>query len=328
MYWHGVNRETGKPRMSIEREGHLWLAKSYDDWHEECGILAEVARKGIARMVERGLLVKRVWKFNGIPMTHIRVDPEGFETALRNAQIAKSIRYVVPFPSGTTSQMEMVQRTESLTETTTETTAENTSLLSADGQPLSSSPLKQGGSDSKNSAPAEIVGETPQENLRPARTEKQVARDALMAAVENALRMKDAPPPLVSKYVSFMTGTTPEYSTPRGGKAKQYNGDWYEYRVTPGMDADEINAFAYWLQVEGISLPLSKPESIALWVSRFRADMEHDAHVERERMKRGAFPTVPVPPAANDDAPMTDEQRMEVERLMAAMLSQTGGGDA
>jgi hypothetical protein len=26
MYWHGVNRETGKPRMSIEREGHLWLA--------------------------------------------------------------------------------------------------------------------------------------------------------------------------------------------------------------------------------------------------------------------------------------------------------------
>lgn len=82
MYWHGVSRETGKPRMSIERDGFLWLVKGYGDWWEECRIIEPTARASINRMAERGLIVKKLWKFKGAPTLHIRVDWDSLEEQL------------------------------------------------------------------------------------------------------------------------------------------------------------------------------------------------------------------------------------------------------
>lgn len=142
MYWHGINRETGKPRMSIVKDNHLWLAREYSEWYEECRVNYESARASIGRMVKRGLLVKKVYRFNGMATVHIRIDPAAFETAIKAAQNKPSETAInrkprkstksspvcdtVPIRSGIQSQSGLVSNRKPLTETTAQTTAEIT----------------------------------------------------------------------------------------------------------------------------------------------------------------------------------------------------------
>lgn len=79
MYWHGFNRENGKRRLSIEREGHLWLAKQFKDWWDECRIDERTAKRSMARLEKRGLIITKVWKFDKNRSTHIRVVWECFK---------------------------------------------------------------------------------------------------------------------------------------------------------------------------------------------------------------------------------------------------------
>lgn len=79
MYWHGTNTETGKPRLTIYRDGHYWLAKRYNEWYLECRINEFTAKAEIGKMIRRGLLVKALYKFGGLPTVHIRINPDEFE---------------------------------------------------------------------------------------------------------------------------------------------------------------------------------------------------------------------------------------------------------
>ncbi|MBI5957898.1 MAG: hypothetical protein HY866_04130 [Chloroflexi bacterium] len=78
MYWH-TPVKGGGPRLRIEREGHLWLAKNYDDWMEECRIPAGTARDSLRRMENLGIVIKRVWHFGQRKVPHYRIDPERFQ---------------------------------------------------------------------------------------------------------------------------------------------------------------------------------------------------------------------------------------------------------
>lgn len=118
MYWHGNSKETGKPRMTITRDGELWLAKSYTDWWDECRINEHTARKSINRIAERQLIVTNLWKFDGAPTVHLRIDWQVFESRV------KSIWYSVSNPIDTTGQMDAIPQVNSLTETTATTTTD------------------------------------------------------------------------------------------------------------------------------------------------------------------------------------------------------------
>lgn len=82
VYWHGKNAKTGKPRLKVKHEGHLWLARKYSQWHDECRINQQTARASIDRMVKRGLLIRKVFHFDGRTTTHIRIDPAKFKSAV------------------------------------------------------------------------------------------------------------------------------------------------------------------------------------------------------------------------------------------------------
>jgi hypothetical protein len=112
MYWHGNSKETGKPRMTITRDGELWLAKSYTDWWDECRINEHTARKSINRIAERKLIITNLWKFDGAPTVHLRIDWQEFESRV------KSIWHSVSNPTDTTGQLETTPQVNSLTETT------------------------------------------------------------------------------------------------------------------------------------------------------------------------------------------------------------------
>lgn len=88
MYWHGKDK-TGKTRLRVERDGHWWLAKRYEDWNEECRINANTARDAIKRLCDIGLLEKKIFHFQGRPIVHIRIVHEVFQRLAEAALEAK-----------------------------------------------------------------------------------------------------------------------------------------------------------------------------------------------------------------------------------------------
>ena len=136
MFWHGRNKETGERRMKIQKQGHLWLAKKYSDWLEECGINEHTAKKCITRIKKRGLIVTKLWKFNNTPVLHMRIDWDEFERRIMSNRPERSNRGL-----DTMGLIDQTSEVYSITETTTETTTEIKSLSSpSDGQPPSPSP--------------------------------------------------------------------------------------------------------------------------------------------------------------------------------------------
>jgi len=83
MYWHGSSKETGRPRMKIEKEGHLWIAMQYSDWWDECRIRENTARNCIARMKKRGLIITKSFRFKGLKTLHIRVNFDVLDKKLK-----------------------------------------------------------------------------------------------------------------------------------------------------------------------------------------------------------------------------------------------------
>lgn len=128
MYWHGVSRETGKPRMSIERDGNLWLVKGYGDWWEECRIIEPTARAAINRIANRGLIVKKLWKFNGAPTLHIRMDWESLEEQLMWLcdEVSNGFDSKYQIGNDTSYQNDPIADVKSLTDTTSDTTTDTT----------------------------------------------------------------------------------------------------------------------------------------------------------------------------------------------------------
>jgi len=89
VYWSGSD-ERGKPRLTIEHEGHLWLARQHGEWYEELRINARSAERIVQRLVDRGLLIKKVFLYGAKTTLHLRLHPENFMTAL------KAVREPIP----------------------------------------------------------------------------------------------------------------------------------------------------------------------------------------------------------------------------------------
>ena len=53
VYWHVPSRETGKPKLKIFKEGHLWLAKERSDWWAEIRITDRQYDRAIKILIEK-----------------------------------------------------------------------------------------------------------------------------------------------------------------------------------------------------------------------------------------------------------------------------------
>lgn len=126
-YWFGWDRK-GRDRLTVEREGHRWLAKANAAWWEECRVTEDQARRAVKALSDRGLVETRVWKFNGTPMVHVRLLPDAVEDALElldpSRDDPESTRVVAqmdsaPGPDGPGSTPESFPHTPETTSTTT-----------------------------------------------------------------------------------------------------------------------------------------------------------------------------------------------------------------
>lgn len=73
VYWHLPNRK-GDSKLSVERDGHLWVAKAYSEWMYECRLSKKQARRAVAHLTELGLIVMKVYHFANKPSVHIRLN--------------------------------------------------------------------------------------------------------------------------------------------------------------------------------------------------------------------------------------------------------------
>ena len=154
LYWFGTGKN-GQSRARIVKDGHLWIAKTRQDWHDEIRISPKQYDRAAKILKEKGFIDIKTFKFNGNPTTHLRIIPEAINAAV-NAWKVDQVKTLLPegeqpaaagfSPLGNNeipqtgitelpkeiegvtpkSNNEIPEGGTSLTETTTETTKENT----------------------------------------------------------------------------------------------------------------------------------------------------------------------------------------------------------
>lgn len=116
LWWFQPAKGTRQPRVRYEREAHLWLIRSDDDWYDDCRLTIKQVRRIRKALLERGLIVHRRFQINGAPTGAWRPDfealeqyvaeyeaerPDGQLTTPSNAQMGESIRPVGQVPIDT-----------------------------------------------------------------------------------------------------------------------------------------------------------------------------------------------------------------------------------
>ncbi len=137
IYWHLPNRQNGTSKLRVKKGEHLWLAKGRDDWWDECRITARQFDRAINILVDKDVIEKKIFRFNGSPMVHVRLKPEilmkhinaEIDNKQREMDFNESVKSNLTKgenPSLRKCKIQIDKSVKSLTETTTDTTSKTT----------------------------------------------------------------------------------------------------------------------------------------------------------------------------------------------------------
>lgn len=150
MYWFSPTKD-GRSKIKVRKNGVLWLAKSRTDWEEEIRISPKQYDRAIRILSQKNLVEVKLFKFDGVPTTHIRPVYENINACIvdwknkkaeqiraeeeneiyQNSEMEFTQRSNLNLPKGKNriypkGKMEIDESVNSITETTTKTTTENT----------------------------------------------------------------------------------------------------------------------------------------------------------------------------------------------------------
>lgn len=77
VFWHLPNK-SGDSKLRVRKNGHYWIAKSHEEWYDEIRFSRYNFDTASKKLVQAGLIEKKVFKFNGTPMIHLRLIEEIF----------------------------------------------------------------------------------------------------------------------------------------------------------------------------------------------------------------------------------------------------------
>jgi len=86
IYWYLPSKGTDKNKLRVTHEGLQWIAIRYKDWWGRLRITESQAERAIKILVDKKVIEKRVFKFNGEPTVHIRILENEFLEQLEKAQ--------------------------------------------------------------------------------------------------------------------------------------------------------------------------------------------------------------------------------------------------
>jgi len=77
IYWHLPDKE-GQPKLRVYKSGYWWIAKQRDDWWNEIRITPKQFDRACKILIDKGLIVKNNFRFNGLKTMHVRIVKEQF----------------------------------------------------------------------------------------------------------------------------------------------------------------------------------------------------------------------------------------------------------
>jgi hypothetical protein len=116
VYWN-LPAKDGKSRLRVQHDGYLWLAKSREEWWDECRVSPRQVDRGLDILAELGIIERKLYKFNGSPTIHVRLIEDALLHVWRGTISSERENGFYP-----NSKMDIDVSVKSLTETTTETT--------------------------------------------------------------------------------------------------------------------------------------------------------------------------------------------------------------
>jgi hypothetical protein len=134
VYWYLPSKKDGRSKLRVYKDGHYWIAKARKEWRDEIGISPKQVDRALKILEEKGIIVTALYKFNGAPTKHIRIDKGGFLRAWDAVLHASDEEENPILPKGENpndrfypkGEMDFDQRVKSITETTTEMTRKET----------------------------------------------------------------------------------------------------------------------------------------------------------------------------------------------------------
>ncbi len=97
VYWYLPNK-SGETKLRVKHEGHLWIAAPRSQWWERCRLSPEQADYALGKLVRKGLLEKRVFKFSGQPVVHLRLQVDAFLAQLEALITSPQVNPYMPVP--------------------------------------------------------------------------------------------------------------------------------------------------------------------------------------------------------------------------------------
>lgn len=70
-YWTTPDQE-GQSKLRVKRDGLFWIAKTREEWMEECTLSLDQYRRAISLLKKHDLVEVKMMKFRGITMSHLR----------------------------------------------------------------------------------------------------------------------------------------------------------------------------------------------------------------------------------------------------------------
>lgn len=80
LWWHQPSKN-GQPKLHYERDGHRWLVRSDDEWHQDCRLTRKQVRRARSVLVGMGLVEHRRFKRQGAPTSAWRPIPSAIAAA-------------------------------------------------------------------------------------------------------------------------------------------------------------------------------------------------------------------------------------------------------
>lgn len=68
----------GKPKLRIEQDSHLWLVRTRTDWWDTHRLTERQFDHALSQLKRQKLVIVRLYKFKGVPTTHIRLNKAEF----------------------------------------------------------------------------------------------------------------------------------------------------------------------------------------------------------------------------------------------------------
>jgi hypothetical protein len=73
VFWF-LPKKDGEEKLSVERDGRMWLAKSREAWWEECCVTPKQVDRCLAELESRRLIWTSIFRFNGLSIKHVSLN--------------------------------------------------------------------------------------------------------------------------------------------------------------------------------------------------------------------------------------------------------------